>query len=77
VIWVRYIWRDVEFLCPPWQGNGSFEKVFPRLLRQGVAGLHQTPYGSPIPNQTSLVKGDKRLETISAAGPDNATLNIT
>ena len=45
MVWGVYIWREVEFLCPPWQGNGSFEKAFPHLLRQGVVRLPQTPYG--------------------------------
>jgi hypothetical protein len=42
---------------PLWQGNRSFEKASPRLLRQRVARLPQTPYGPPS-------QGGQRLEAL-------------
>jgi hypothetical protein len=37
--------------CPPWQGNRSFEKASPRLLRQGgpTTCLPGTHTGAPRP----------------------------
>ena len=36
------------YICPPFQGNRSFEKASPRFLRQGVfISSYQTPCGPP------------------------------
>ena len=45
-----------ETICPPWQGNGSFEEAYPRSLPQGVPKNAETPV---VP----LRKGDKKSQT--------------
>jgi len=47
-------------MCPPWRGNGSFEKASPRSLRQGVPRMLRPPV---VP----LHKGDKKSQTLSLA----------
>ena len=52
--------RQGETICPPWQGNRSFEKASPRSLRQGVPRMLRPPV---VP----LRKGDKKSQTFGLA----------